>query len=146
MEWIRKDYCNNELLFEAEIIKGKITDSKFHDKNSKRILEFKNGTGYTRKYILLNANIEYLEYEGEFKDGIKNGKGKEYNILNQLVYEGEYLNGKKHGKGKEYDTFGNIKYEREYFNGERHGKGKEYDTFGNIIFEGEYIKGRKKEI
>ena len=35
---------------------------------------------------------------------IINGKGcfKEYNIFNDLVYEGEFLNGVRNGKGKEY--------------------------------------------
>jgi hypothetical protein len=37
-------------------------------------------------------------------------------------YEGEYLNGKKHGKGKEYYSSGEIKFEGEYLNGKRHGK------------------------
>ena len=40
-------------------------------------------------------------YEGEYKYGQKNGKGKEYDN-NRLIFEGEYLNGCRHGKGKEY--------------------------------------------
>ena len=35
-------------------------------------------------------------YEGEFLNGERNGKGKEYNYYNyELTYEGEYLNGEK---------------------------------------------------
>ena len=34
------------------------------------------------------------------------------------MYEGEYLNGKRNGKGKEYDEKGNIIFEGEYLNGE----------------------------
>ena len=33
-------------------------------------------------------------------NGIKNGKGKEYNNNGELLYEGEYLDGKRNGKGK----------------------------------------------
>ena len=40
-------------------------------------------------------------YEGEYLNGKRNGKGKEYNIT--LYFEGEYLNGKRNGKGKEYN-------------------------------------------
>ena len=29
-------------------------------------------------------------------------KGKEYNLYGTLLYEGEYLNGERNGKGKEY--------------------------------------------
>jgi len=41
------------------------------------------------------------------------------------MFEGEYLNGKRHGKGKEYCD-NKLKFEGEYLNGKRHGKGKEY--------------------
>ena len=34
-----------------------------------------------------------------------------------LIYEGEYLNGKKNGKGKEYFNNDNLKFEGEYKNG-----------------------------
>ena len=34
---------------------------------------------------------------------LKNGNGKEYILnTNALLFEGEYLNGKRNGKGKEY--------------------------------------------
>ena len=50
----------------------------------------------------------------------KNGKGKEYYDDGKLKFEGEYLNGKRNGKGKEYDyDYGKIEFEGEYLNGER---------------------------
>ena len=42
-----------------------------------------------------------MRFEGEYLNGLKNGKGKEY-MLEKLIFEGEFLNGKKNGKGKEY--------------------------------------------
>ena len=55
----------------------------------------------------------------------------------KLEFEGEYLNGKRNGKGKEYDDFdGRLIFEGEYLNGKRHGKGKEYKD-GELIYEGE---------
>ena len=36
-----------------------------------------------------------LVFEGEFIDGERNGKGKEYNLFSKLRYEGEYLNGQR---------------------------------------------------
>ena len=60
---------------------------------------------------------------------------KEKNIINTniLIFEGEYLNGKRNGKGKEYYYFdGKLKFEGEYLNGERNGKGKEYNE-NNIL-------------
>ena len=81
----------------------------------------------------------------ELKNGI--GKVKEYEdyyisgIQGQLKYEGEYLNGKKHGKGKEYYE-GQLEYEGEYLNGNRHGKGKQYYE-GQLEYEGEYLYGKR---
>ena len=73
---------------------------------------------------------------------------KEKNILlsNILKFEGEYLNGKRSGKGKEYydDYFGKLKFEGNYLNGKRSGKGKEYYDDNNILkFEGEYLNGKR---
>ena len=42
----------------------------------------------------------------------------------KLEYEGEYLNGKRHGKGKLYNYDGKLEYEGEYLNGEKNGIGK----------------------
>ena len=54
---------------------------------------------------------------------------KEKNILSgsKLIFEGEYLNGERIGKGKEYGCYGELIFEGEYLNGKRNGKGKEYD-------------------
>jgi len=37
------------------------------------------------------------------------GKVKEYNNSKKLIFEGEYLNGKRNGKGKEYYLRYNVK-------------------------------------
>ena len=89
-----------------------------------------NGKGYDE-----NGNISY-----ELKNG--DGKVKEYNDNGELLFEGEYLNGLRNGKGKDY-FFGKLIFEGEYLNGERNGKGKEFDDRGYLIFEGEYLNGIK---
>ena len=66
----------------------------------------------------------------------ENGKAKEYMGYNDaLKFEGEYSNGERNGKGKEYDYSGKLKFEGEFKNEKRNGKGKEYDYNGKIIFE-----------
>ena len=87
-----------------------------------------------------NAYNDLLIYEGEFKEGKRNGKGKEYNNEGKLIYEGEYLNGIVNGKGKKFNN-GILMFEGEYLNGLVNGKGKEYDIDNNIMFEGEYLNG-----
>ena len=72
-----------------------------------------------------------LAYEGEYKNGKRNGKGKEYNVK-FIIYEGQSLNGKR------------IIYEGEYLNGKRNGKGKEYYVpSAKILFDGEYLNNRR---
>ena len=39
--------------------------------------------------------LHKLDFEGEFKNGERNGKGKEYDDKGKLIFEGEYFNGKK---------------------------------------------------
>ena len=72
---------------------------------------------------------------------------KEYNdYYSLIIFEGEYLNGQKHGKGKEYYDNGKLEFEGEYLNGKRQGKGKEYynseitseNIFGNSDYSDEY--------
>ena len=94
---------------------------------------------------MLNINIIYYKYfTGKYLKFESNGITKEYSGFNDcLLYEGEYLNGKRNGKGKEYNYYGNLIYEGEYLNGKRNGKGKEYNDEGEIIFEGEYLNNKK---
>ena len=57
LKGILKDYSNGILIFEAEILNGKIITSKTYDKNNKNILEYKNGNGYKREYDFDNLKF-----------------------------------------------------------------------------------------
>ena len=99
------------------------------------------------KNLQKNIDISIINYKLFTEKEIvfeSNGVIKEYNVeKNALIFEGEYLNGKRHGKGKEYHDNGNLKYEGEYINGQRNGKGKEYDSDGSLSYEGEYLNGKR---
>ena len=141
-----------QLKLEKGLINYKLSSNKYtiYEKN-----------GYRKIY---NGFDNELIFEGEYLNGKKNGKGKEYYKNGNLKFEGEYLDDKK-WSGKLYDKNNNIFYklnegkghikednpnfdyneiifEGEYINGERNGKGKEYDDIG-LIFEGEYINGKR---
>mgnify|MGYP002626993872 CR=1 FL=1 len=109
-----------------------------------------------------NSYTDHLIYEGEYLNGERNGKGKEYNKNRKIIYSGEYLNGKRNGLGKEYYYNGKLYFEGEYSLGNKwNGKGynidgtisyeikngngniKEFNDRGSLIFEGEYLKGQK---
>ena len=71
----------------------------------------------------ITALTFYNIFEGKFKNGKKNGKGKEYNKWSdEPKFEGSYLNDKRHGKGREYE-YGFLRFDGKYLNGKRHGKG-----------------------
>ena len=96
---------------------------------------------------LMNINlINYKYYSGKYIIYETKDKGKEYYHINdefKLIFEGEFLNGKKKGKGKEYNYYGELIFEGEYLNEKRNGKGKEYHNHGEIGFIGEYLNGKK---
>ena len=108
----------------------------------------------SKKYVKIDGNKKGKEYsldvstrgqllfEGEYLNGKRNGRGREYGKDNNLLFEGEYLNGKRNGKGKEYNMDRRLKFEGKYLNGKRW-KGKEYYNDYNINLEFEYIKGKK---
>ena len=129
--------------------------------------EIRNGQGYSKEYDSENGK---LIFEGEYLNGERNGKGKEYYFDGSLRFEGEYSEGKiwngkgydkkdnlqyeiKNGLGhtKEYNFYGDLIFVGEYLNGERNGKGEEYgeDSFRErkkiLRFKGEYLNGKKME-
>ena len=100
-----------KFIFKSIDEKSKLNIVKYNSKLQNKIdINLNNYKFFSRRYIV---------YE-------KNGIAKEYNILtNRLIFVGEYSNGKRNGKGKEYYN-GKLLFEGEYSNGKRNGKGKEY--------------------
>ena len=75
---------------------------------------------------IFGINIEnYKKISGKYIIFEKNGIGILYNLnTNKMIFKGEYLNGKKNGKGKEYYSDGTLKFEGEYLNGKKKEKEK----------------------
>ena len=132
------DYSKDDLITKTlNNIKDKI--NYIINENKKNILLIKNDilslyNRVNKKYeeIKLNNNITqnkelyYKEgrYIGQFKNGLKEGKGKMYWDTGDR-YEGEWKNDKQEGKGIFYWISGNI-YEGEFKNGIMEGKGIKY--------------------
>ena len=75
--------------------KYEITISNYKIFSGKYIIDGENGI---KK--VYNAYTNNLLFEGEYLNGLKNGKGIEFNIDGEVIFEGEYLNGKKKWKRK----------------------------------------------
>ena len=55
--------------------------------------------------------LEYLSYDGDMKNGEKNGKGiKYFSCSEQIQYEGEWAYGKYNGTGTLYNEDGSVSY------------------------------------
>ena len=75
-------------------------------------------------------------YIGEFKSGVKHGRGK-LSYANKDMYEGAWQDNKRHGEGTTTFADGD-KYEGAWQDDKRHGEG----TMAFADF-GEYVAGRR---
>ena len=89
-----------------------------------------------RKYI--NEKGDY--YIGQYKKGLKHGKGKIYYKNGNIKYDGDFVKDKFEGYGKYIYENGNY-YIGQWVNGLRQGKGKIYYKNGNIKYDGDFVKG-----
>ena len=131
-----KEYYLDKIIFDGEYKNGKKWNGKGYEPIKRMTYELKNGKGFVREYN------NPLRFEGEYLNGEKNGKGKEYyTYTNEIIFDGEYLNGKrKNGKTRIHKT-GNWHFEGEYLYG-KEWKGK-YFIKEKLEFEGILLFGRK---
>ena len=155
------EFLNNQIIkgeeFNREgelIFKGEFKNEKKWQGVGKEVIDYKSSLydDFTREYII---------YEGEFKRGEINGKGKEYLeyyyrecppdnfklINNVLLFEGKYKNGKR-WKGKEYDDAMEniIVFEGLYKDGQRWDGQIKYSSISDIHdtrFVGEIKNGKR---
>ena len=150
--------------FQGEYINERKWNGIGYNSKGKKVFEISNGRGNVLEYNSLGQ----LLFEGEYIDGDRNGKGKEYYENSSIKFEGIYLKGKKwngigynlkgkevyrirDGKGdvKEYNEVGQLIFKGPYINGEKNGKGKEYcfeiedDDKKVYKYEAEYLNGKK---
>ena len=94
-----KDYYNNgKLKFEKEYLNGDIRKEKELSEGCKLKFEidYLKGKKWNGKLYDQKGNIEFEINSGQ-------GTIKEYYNNGELAYEGDYLNGERNGKWKEYD-------------------------------------------
>ena len=115
-----KEYIWNELVYEGEYLNGTKWHGKGYDEKGNIEYELINGNGKVKEYF---DDGDDIQFEGEYKNGIKNGKGKiyyrGYDVDESSTYEGDFLYGEENGKGKQYCFLNDEIYEGEFLNGER---------------------------
>lgn len=86
-----------------------------------------------------NEQVPILHYVGRFKDSLMHGRGILFNEKGQKVYRGSFRDGIREGRGEEFEE--NIRlYKGEFANGFRHGFGIMYFSEGHR-FMGRFDKG-----
>ena len=92
-----KSYFFIKNLFDLLLEKNKLEIAKYDKRLQKKIdISLINYKFFSGKYLIMEPNR----------------KGKDfYGYDDKLRFEGEYLNGKRNGKGKEYDYDGKLKFE-----------------------------------
>lgn len=89
----------------------------------------------------ISSHPDGSSHKGEYRNGMPNGIGIEYDTNKKPTYSGEYKNGKRHGFGV-YSYSNGQKYEGEWLNGEQSGFG--VFTFpSNQKYEGFWRDGKK---
>ena len=86
-----KYYINERLEYEGDYLFYNKYNGKGYDENGNIIYELKNGNGKIKEY-----DYDKLLFEGEYLNGRRNGKGKEYDQDGKLIYEGKYLNNERY--------------------------------------------------
>ena len=87
-----------------------------------------------KKIVYNNGNY----YIGNVRNGLKHGKGKEFDKNGNIIYEGDFYLDKYEGKGKKIYESGNYTI-GEFKDGLRNGKGIHYYKNGNIKYEGDFV-------
>ena len=95
----------------------------------------------TSDKILIVFNEDGSIYEGEYKNGKRNGHGSMTSFDNKTIYDGEWKNGMRDGNGKliitdKYNYTG--PFEKDFFSGSG---GVLCDNQGNI-YDGDFEKGK----
>ena len=130
---------NGKIKFKGIYKNGKKWTGISYNNLGEKIYEFKNGSGFKKKY----DDEGWLLYECPYINQLKNGIKKEYNEDGDILFEGEYVNNELTGKVKKYHKNGQIQFEGEYLNGKKHGKCIKYNDRKVKIFEGEYLNNKR---
>jgi len=135
-------YSDKKLKYEGDIVDGKYEGKGAYYYNDEGgnlyVGEWKKGLKHGKGILYYNHDAKKIKYEGNFSKGKFEGKGIYY-WKDGSYYIGDFVNGSKHGYGTYYVKGGKIKYEGGFANDKFEGNGIYYCNNGN------YYIGRFKD-
>ena len=157
--WFHKpqDRLKENGIFARDGLNGKGTYTRYLGES--HMFDVIERVGHFSNACLNDAGVEKVvckdgrlkgEYVGHFRNGAKNGEGKQYIYKDGRLkdeYVGHFRNGAKNGEGKQYiHKDGRLKdeYVGHFRNGAKNGEGKEYiykDGKKSCSIEGEFCDG-----
>ena len=99
--------------------------------------KIKDGFG---KYIYENGDY----YKGEWKNYLRNGKGKLFNKNGKIEYIGDWVNDKREGFGISHYENGKNEYTGNWVNDKREGKGILCYENGKIEYAGDWVNDKRE--
>lgn len=133
---------NGVMIFDGEFVDNKLEGlgTMVLDEELTYIGEIHGTQAEGKGKILTNGK---LHYEGGFHNNGREGFGTLYDTENgSRKYEGQWKNDLMDGIGKEFYDSGKLFYEGEYSQGVMNGTGKIYNEDGSLNFEGQMKQGR----
>ena len=138
-DYFKSFYCSNKKRKTEPIYQPELSSLMYYEDNILHQSEF-NIWGKLIKRDTFLEGIKSIDnyYIGQWKNGLRHGKGTEYYSNGKIKYEGDYINDKREGNGKYIWEDGEY-YIGQFKNGLRHGKGTMYYSNGEIKSEGDWI-------
>lgn len=137
-----KQFQNGVLLYEGEFVNGlREGEGVLYDDagNVKMKGVFRRGK-MNGVCMIVNQRTSST-YTGNVVDDVPNGKGEE-KYKDGSYYVGEFKSGMRHGKGCYYNSADEIVYNGSWLYGLKHGLGDCHDEYG--LYSGSFVRGKKE--
>ncbi len=127
------------LLFAGNSFAKNSTGVTFNTENGEMFIPRTENGEILNKGTIISSNGVLL-YNGDYKNGNKDGSGTTFNIDGSIKYTGTFKRNVYSGKGTLFYENGNV-YKGEFLSGLPSGTGELKDKNANIIYTGQWKKG-----
>lgn len=112
---------------------GRLEYSGYWKNDSPYVPGFASG-----RHVIYFADGKTKYYEGEWKNGVREGRGSTYYYDGGKEHDGSYLDGRRDGEGTYYNRDGSVCYQGMFKSGVPYGYGTVTDKKGSKSLEEQY--------